>query len=84
MLKVFSNFDYKPETLLYYDQPEYDPFWAVVQELDVPVYLHPRLSTPIVTALSYAHSPWIEGASHQFAVQLSNHIVGICANGVFE
>jgi 2,3-dihydroxybenzoate decarboxylase len=28
--------------MLFYDQPEYDPFWAMVQELDVPVYIHPR------------------------------------------
>jgi 2,3-dihydroxybenzoate decarboxylase len=28
--------------MLWYDQPEYDPFWAMVQELDVPIYIHPR------------------------------------------
>jgi 2,3-dihydroxybenzoate decarboxylase len=28
--------------MLFYDQLEYDPFWAMVQELDVPVYIHPR------------------------------------------
>ncbi|PMD12550.1 hypothetical protein NA56DRAFT_666328 [Hyaloscypha hepaticicola] len=46
-------------TLLYYDEPQYDAFWSVVQELDVP---HPI----------------------NFAVMLSNHIVGLCANGVFD
>jgi 2,3-dihydroxybenzoate decarboxylase len=71
-------------TLLYYDQPQYDAFWSVVQELDVPVYFHPRSPIAQVTALDYAHSPWEEGAPHQFAVMLSNHIVGLCANGVFE
>ena len=25
----------------YYDDRAYDPFWAVLQELDVPLYLHP-------------------------------------------
>jgi len=28
--------------MLFYDQPEYDPFWAKLQELDVPLYIHPR------------------------------------------
>ena len=25
-----------------YDVPEFRPFWAVVEELEVPFYLHPR------------------------------------------
>lgn len=28
---------------LYYDDPAYDIFWKTMQELDRPVYLHPRL-----------------------------------------
>ena len=71
-------------TLLYYDEPQYDAFWSVVQELDVPVYFNPRSPIAQVTALDYFHSPWITGAPHQFAVMLSNHIVGLCANGIFE
>jgi 2,3-dihydroxybenzoate decarboxylase len=72
------------ETLLYLDEPQYDAFWKVVQELDVPVYLHPKEATPSTSTLSYVHSPWIIGAQHEFAVQLSNHVVGLCANGVLE
>jgi 2,3-dihydroxybenzoate decarboxylase len=71
-------------TLLYYDQPEYDVFWAEAQALDVPVYFHPRSPIAQVTALDFAHSTWLLGAPHQFAVSLSNHVVGLCANGVFE
>jgi 2,3-dihydroxybenzoate decarboxylase len=77
------DFRYK-ETLLYYDQPEYDVFWAMAQELNVPIYLHPRGPTPAINKLDFAHSPWLLGAPHQFAVELSNHIVGLCANGIFE
>ncbi|KAF7593123.1 hypothetical protein BBP40_012002 [Aspergillus hancockii] len=29
------------ETYLFYDQPQYDEFWKVAIELDVPVYIHP-------------------------------------------
>jgi len=71
-------------TLLYYDQPAYDVFWQKAQDMDVPVYLHPRPPAPVMTALEYAHSPWIIGSPQQFAVMLSNHIMGITANGVFD
>ncbi|KAL3462642.1 amidohydrolase family protein [Aspergillus heterothallicus] len=71
-------------TLLYYDQPEYDPFWKVVTELDVPIYLHPRSPTPLVYEQSFEHAKWLLGAPHQFTVMLSNHIVGLCTNGVFD
>src|ERR1700752_999209 len=30
------------ETSLYYDLPQFRPFWAVAERLDVPFYLHPR------------------------------------------
>jgi predicted TIM-barrel fold metal-dependent hydrolase len=30
------------ETTVYYDLPQYRPFWATVERLDVPFYLHPR------------------------------------------
>ena len=32
-----------PESAVYFDIPEYRPFWASVEELNVPFYLHPRL-----------------------------------------
>src|SRR3984893_12912718 len=30
------------DSAVYYDLPQYRPFWATVEELDVPFYLHPR------------------------------------------
>ena len=30
------------DTIVYYDDPRYRPFWATVAELGVPFYLHPR------------------------------------------
>jgi 2,3-dihydroxybenzoate decarboxylase len=72
------------ETLLYFDTTNYDPFWEVVQELDVPVYFHPAPPTAVQRTLNYEHAPWIIGPSHQYAVQLSNHVIGLAANGVLE
>ncbi|KAF8585050.1 amidohydrolase 2 [Ramaria rubella] len=71
-------------TLLYYDQPEYDVFWEMVTQLDVPVYLHPRVGIAQLTALQYQHSIWLNGPAQEFAVTLSNHILGLCANGIFD
>lgn len=56
----------------------------MVTDLDVPVYMHPRVGIAELTALQYQHSPFLNGAAQEFAVTLSNHILGLCANGVFE
>jgi predicted TIM-barrel fold metal-dependent hydrolase len=29
--------------ILLFDTPDFDPFWEVVQELDVPIYFHPKV-----------------------------------------
>jgi len=71
-------------TLLFYDQPEYDVFWQMATDLDVPVYLHPRTNIAQIAALLYKHAPFIRGPVEEFAVTLSNHILGLCTNGVFD
>ncbi|GLB44550.1 putative amidohydrolase [Lyophyllum shimeji] len=71
-------------TLLFYDQPEYDVFWQAVTELDVPIYFHPRPNIAQIETLMYAHAPFIEGPSEEYAVTLANHILGLCTNGVFD
>ncbi|KIK65008.1 hypothetical protein GYMLUDRAFT_258541 [Collybiopsis luxurians FD-317 M1] len=72
------------DTLLFYDQPEYDVFWTTVTELDVPVYFHPRVNVAPISTLLYSQAPWLRGAGQEFAVTLSNHILGLCTNGVFD
>ncbi|KAH9223662.1 hypothetical protein DL95DRAFT_492796 [Leptodontidium sp. 2 PMI_412] len=62
----------------------YDPFWQMVVDLDVPVYLHPRPPTMAIIQLECAHAPWILGPVHQFSVTLPNHIMGLCTNGIFD
>ncbi|KAJ4342107.1 hypothetical protein N0V95_007043 [Ascochyta clinopodiicola] len=48
LLCNFQHAGNNGETYLFYDQPEYDAFWKVCQELDVPVYIHPSAPTDIV------------------------------------
>ena len=56
------------EGTIFYDQPQFDPFWAVVEELDVPVYIHPRLMTPYVQNLFFGDRPWLRSSPFGFAV----------------
>ena len=69
---------------LFYDGPGYDVFWETVAELDVPIYLHPRVNIPAIFDLLYKDAPWLGGAAQEFTTTLSNHILRLCANGVFE
>ncbi len=72
------------DTLLYYDQPEYDEFWQMVTDLDVPVYFHPRTNVEPILSLVYGHGFGLEGPAQEFAATLSTHILGLCTNGIFE
>ena len=71
----------------YYDEPAYDVFWAAVQALDVPVYLHPRYATGRdldATTGKYAPRKHLLGAGVQFHLDLSFHLYAICAGGVLD
>ena len=71
-------------TFIYYDQPEFDIFWKMVVDPDVPVYFHPRVNPAPVSTLLFAHAPFLIGPAQEFAATLSNHLLGLCTNGVFE
>ncbi|KAF4469116.1 Amidohydrolase 2 [Fusarium albosuccineum] len=70
----------------YYDTPEYLPFWKMVQELDVPVYLHPRYPAEPDLQLDGKYGPrkQILGAAVQFHLDLSFHIYALCSSGIFD
>jgi predicted TIM-barrel fold metal-dependent hydrolase len=71
------------ETVKYYDLPEYRDFWAVVAELDVPFYLHPRMQIPS-RAQNYEGHPWLMSAPWGFAVETSIHALRLCGSGIFD
>jgi len=72
------------ETMLMYDQPAYDPFWAAVQELDTVVYIHPRVPVPHVKKDFWDDREWLMVAALQFGQDVQRHILGMCVNGVFD
>jgi 2,3-dihydroxybenzoate decarboxylase len=70
-------------TQVYYDLPQYRPFWKVVEELDVPFYLHPRNPLPSF-APNYEGHNWLLGASWAFAAETAVHALRLMASGLFD
>jgi gamma-resorcylate decarboxylase len=72
-----------PENVVYLDDPRYLPFWAAVEQLDVPLYLHPR--DPLTSREPiYEGHPWLRGSAWAFTVETATHALRIMASGVFD
>ena len=70
-----------PDSQVYFDLPEYRPFWAAVAALDVPFYLHPR--TQIATrSQSYDGHPWLFSAAWGFSRETSIHALRLIGSGL--
>jgi 2,3-dihydroxybenzoate decarboxylase len=70
----------------YYDEVEFREFWKVVEELGVPVYLHPRYppAKDLQLKTRYGERKQILGAAVQFHLDLSMHVYALCSSGVFD
>ena len=71
------------DSAVFYDLPQYRPFWATVQELDVPFYLHPRNPLP-TRQQAYEGHPWLVGSAWGFAVDTSTHALRLMGSGLFD
>ena len=72
-----------PDSVIYYDLPEYRPFWACVQDLDVPFYMHPRTAV-YQRAQAYEGHPWLFSSAWGFAVETSVHILRLIGSCLFD
>jgi len=71
------------DSAVYYDLPQYWPFWQAVEELGVPFYLHPR--NPLHTQqLIYEGHPWLLGPTWAFAVETATHALRLMSSGLFD
>jgi predicted TIM-barrel fold metal-dependent hydrolase len=70
--------------MLYLDEPRFDPVWAALEELDVPLYLHPRLPSALVQQAMYRGHPELIGATWGFAPETATHVLRIVYGGVFD
>ena len=72
-----------PDTCLYYDLPQYWPFWEAVQKLDVPFYLHPRNPIPAWSQIYDGH-PWLLGPTWAFGQETAVHALRLMGSGLFD
>jgi len=66
---------------VYYDLPQYWDFWGVVEELDVPLYLHPREPSE---RRAYEGHPWLIGPAYGFAAETGLHALRLLGSGLFD
>ncbi|MDE0717538.1 MAG: amidohydrolase family protein, partial [Rhodospirillaceae bacterium] len=71
------------DALLYYDLPQYRPFWAVCAGLGVPFYLHPRNPLPRDARIYDGH-PWLMGPGWAFGQETAVHALRLMGSGLFD
>lgn len=71
---------------LFYDNRRYDAVWATLEQLDVPLYLHPGLLTgdPAGRIQDLQAYPWLDNAAWAFALHTGRHALRIITSGVFD
>ncbi|KAH7412192.1 amidohydrolase-like protein 2 [Phaeosphaeria sp. MPI-PUGE-AT-0046c] len=86
MINDFQSTGVDAEEKVYFDTPDYESFWETVQELDVPVYFHPRYAIPqdLKSGTKYGDRKHLLGAGVQFHLDLSWHLYAICSSGIFD
>lgn len=71
------------DSIAFYDMPQYRDFWATVQQLNVPFYLHPR--SPLTAHdPAYQGHPWLNGSVWGFAAESSIHALRLMGSGLFD
>jgi gamma-resorcylate decarboxylase len=71
------------DAAVYYDLPQYRPFWAMAERLDVPFYLHPRNPLPRDAKIYEGH-PWLLGPIWAFAHETAVHALRLMCSGLFD
>ncbi len=72
-----------PDSAVYYDIPEYRPFWAAAADLGMPFYLHPRMQIPSRAQVYEGHF-WVAGATWGFARETSIHALRLIGSALFD
>ncbi len=71
------------ETTVYYDLPQYRPFWAMAEKLDAPFYLHPRNPLPRDAKIYEGHA-WLLGPTWAFGQETAVHALRLMGSGLFD
>jgi 2,3-dihydroxybenzoate decarboxylase len=73
----------EPDSAVYYDPPQYRPFWRTVAELGVPFYLHPRNPLPGDIRAYEGHN-WLLGPNWAFHAETAVHALRLIGSGLFD
>ena len=71
------------QSMVYLDDARYRGFWAEVEQLDVPFYLHPRNPLPSAAQIYEGH-PWLLGPTWAFGQETAVHALRLMASGLFD
>ncbi|RAO73149.1 uncharacterized protein BHQ10_009161 [Talaromyces amestolkiae] len=84
LINGFTNMDEKDlSKVQYLDDPRCEPFWKKSSELNVPLYLHPRIP-PFGQQRIYEKYPNLSQAAYGFGVETAGHTLRIMCSGVFD
>lgn len=65
---------------VYLDDPRHDAIWEAAQDLDVPIYIHPRFPSPDLRA---GLAPGF-AISWGFAIEAGTNVIRMMSSGVFD
>jgi len=71
------------DSAVYYDLPQFWPFWETAEKLGAPVYLHPRDLLPS-RLQAYAGHPWLVAAPWGFGADTALHALRLMGSGLFD
>ena len=66
----------------YLDAPQFEPFWRTLEQLEVPLYLHPGLSA--APNLALIGRPELAGPVWAWTVDTASHALRLVTGGVFD
>jgi gamma-resorcylate decarboxylase len=82
MVNCFTQRD-TADSAIYYDMPEFRPFFATVAALGVPFYLHPRVTLPSRTKTYEGHR-WLYGPAWDFGSETATQALRLMGSGLFD
>src|SRR5579871_1284417 len=71
------------DSAVYFDLPEYEGFWGVVEALGFPFYLHPRNPLPSRSQIYEGHG-WMIGPNWAFSAETAVHALRLIGCGLFD